>query len=135
MQFKQDNMWPVSGFKEPQDLGVDFYASGCKYQQVEGPDVHYFGISTEGDIVVDDGHIHWGVHEVQLDVKKAKELYDEIEQWLISQGISLSPRLGLKKWDLNELDAAALAENFQKIDMHDGTSGREVNRQDDSSSS
>jgi hypothetical protein len=85
MEFKQENTWPVSGFKEPQDLGVDFYSAPCEVQMTDAPTVHYFGIALEGDIVVDDGLLHYGVHEVRLDVKRAQELYDELGQWLKSQ--------------------------------------------------
>jgi hypothetical protein len=110
MEFKQDNTWPVSGFNEPQDLGVHFYSGG---------DDETFDIQMEGDIVVDDGWLHYGVHTVALTEDQAKQLRDELATWL-----------GKRVW--GKYDHEALAKNFEKIDKHDGSPGRGVNSQDGS---
>lgn len=144
MQFKQDNIWPVSGFKEPQDLGVDFDSGPVEQQMADGETHHFFSIITGGDIVVDDGHIHFASHSVELDVAKALELHGELYHWLTTvMEIHFNPiilaHLGKgwipTPWELGQFDHEELAKSIEKIDLHDGTTdGRGRNTQDGNSS-
>lgn len=102
-----------------------FLSTGEHEVQYEDRTDYRFGISLEGD-TYDGDDMDYASFEALLPVEKAKELYDELGRWLNAQGVVTS-----RGWNVDiDFNSAEFAQNFEKIDRHDGSPGRGVNKQD-----
>lgn len=81
MEFERSEMWPVSGFKEPQKMEVAL---------ITDPGADEFHVRMEGDTIIDDGWMDYASFGFGLNVGEALKLYGELHRWLTDHGVHFS---------------------------------------------